>query len=144
MLNKQIVMGRLTQHPELKTTQSGISVCRFTIASDDDVKRSDGTRDTDFVECVAWRGTAEFVSKFFEKGRMILVVGRPKTKRYEDKNGVTHKTVELRVDDVYFADSKPAANSEQKPPFADTSSDPGDPDEPTGFMDIYTEDDVPF
>lgn len=144
MLNKQIVMGRLTHTPELKTTQNGISVCSFTIASDDDVKRSDGTRDTDFVDCVAWRGTAELIAKFMKKGRLITVVGRPKAKRYEDKNGVTHKTVELKVDDVYFADSRPATDNEPKPPFAASSSDPGDTDEPTGFMDIYTEDDVPF
>ena len=141
MLNRQIVMGRLTQHPELKTTKSGVSVCSFTIASDDDVKRSDGTRDTDFVDCVAWRGTAELISKFMQKGRLIVVDGRPKVKRYEDKNGVAHKTVELRVDNVYFADSKPAADNEQKPPFEAPST---DPDEPTGFMDIYAEDDVPF
>ena len=141
MLNKQIVMGRLTQHPELKTTKSGLSVCNFTIASDDDVKRSDGTRDTDFVDCVAWRGTAELISKFMQKGRTIVVVGRPKAKRYEDKNGVAHKTVELRVDDVYFADSKPAANNEQKPPFEAPSTDPEDP---TGFIDIPVDEDLPF
>lgn len=141
MMNIQIVMGRLTQHPELKTTKSGVSVCSFTIASDDDVKRSDGTRDTDFVDCVAWRGTAELIAKFMKKGRLITVVGRPKVKRYEDKNGVAHKTVELRVDNVYFADSKPAANNEQKPPFEAPTT---DPDEPTGFVDIFADEDVPF
>lgn len=143
MLNKQIVQGRLTRDPELKTTQNGVSVCRFTIASDDDVKRADGTRDTDFVDCVAWRGTAEFVSKFTDKGRMIVVVGRPKTNRYDDKNGVSHKTVELRVDDVYFADSKPATNNEQTAPIPA----PADaPSAPAGFMDVDVDpdEDLPF
>lgn len=142
MLNKQIVMGRLTKHPELKTTQTGVSVCSFTIASDDDVKRADGTRDTDFVDCVAWRGTAEFVSKFMEKGRLIVVEGRPKTKRFEDKNGVSHKTVEIRVDSVYFADSKPAPNNEQTAP---TPAPATVPSAPADFVEADGEDeDMPF
>jgi single-strand DNA-binding protein len=141
MLNKQIVQGRLTHHPELKTTQTGVSVCSFTIASDDDVKRSDGTRDTDFIDCVAWRGTAELVSKFMEKGRLITVVGRPKMKRYEDKNGVSHKTVELRVDDVYFSDSKPAQNNVQTAPTAPATV----PSAPADFVEVDGEDeDLPF
>ena len=141
MLNKQIVMGRLTHHPELKTTQNGVSVCSFSIASDDDVKRNDGTRDTDFIDCVAWRSTAEFVSKFMEKGRLIVVEGRPKTKRYDDKNGVSHKTVEIRVDNVYFADSKPAANNAQDAPApapATTQSAPVD------FMDVDDDEELPI
>lgn len=141
MYNHQTVMGRLTHNPELKTTRDGVSVCNFTIASEDDVKRSDGTRDTDFIDCVAWRNNAEFVGKFFQKGRMILVSGRPKMKRYKDKNGVDHKTVELRVDSAYFADSKPAANNEQKPPFEAPST---DPDDPTEFMEILADEDLPF
>lgn len=141
MMNIQIVQGRLAHHPELKTTKDGISVCSFTIACDDDVKRSDGTRDTDFIDCVAWRKTAEFVGKFMQKGRLINVVGRPKMKRYKDKNGVSHKTVELRADNVYFADSKPAANSEQAAPFAAPSADPSDP---ADFIDVLADEDLPF
>lgn len=141
MLNKQIVMGRLTRHPELKTTQTGVSVCSFTIASDDDVKRADGTRDTDFIDCVAWRGTAEFVSKFMEKGSLITVVGRPKMKRYEDKNGVSHKTVELRVDDVYFASSKPAQNNEQT---ALTPAPATMPSDPADFVEVDEDEHLPF
>ena len=106
MLNKQITQGRFTADPELKTTQSGIPVCSFTIASEDDVKQKDGTRATDFIDCVAWRGTAEFISKYFAKGQMILVMGRPKPRTYKDKNDVTHKVTELRVESVYFSDSK--------------------------------------
>ena len=141
MLNRQIVMGRLTHHPELKTTPSGVSVCSFTIACDDDVKRRDGTRDTDFIDCVAWRGTAEIVGKFMKKGRLIVVDGRPKIKRYKDKDGVTHKTVELRADNVYFAGNKPATDNEQRPPSEAPSNDPSDP---TGFVDIFADEDVPF
>jgi len=139
MLNKQIVMGRLTRNPELKTTQTGVSVCRFSIASDDDVKRSDGTRETDFIDCVAWRGTAEFVSKFMEKGRLIVVEGRPKVKRYDDKNGVSHKTVELRADSVYFADSKPAPNNEQAAPNPAPV-----PSAPADFVEMDEDEDLPF
>lgn len=106
MLSKQITQGRFTADPELKTTQSGVPVCSFTIASEDDVKQKDGTRATDFIDCVAWRGTAEFISKYFTKGQMILVMGRPKPRTYKDKNDVTHKVTELRVETAYFCDSK--------------------------------------
>ena len=106
MLNKQITQGRLVAYPELKTTPNGKSVCTFTIASDEDMKRPDGTRATDFIDCVAWGQRAEFVCKFLEKGQMVIVEGRPKPRTYKDKNDVTHKITELRVDAVYFADSK--------------------------------------
>ena len=110
MLNKHIAMGRLTADPELKTTQSGIPVCSFTIASDDDVKQKDGTRATDFIDCVAWRGTAEFVSKYFAKGQLIVIMGRPKKRSYDDKNGVRHTITETVVETAYFADSKKATD----------------------------------
>lgn len=139
MLNKQIVMGRLTHNPELKTTQSGVPVCSFTIASDEDIKREDGSRDTDFVDCVAWRGKAEFVSRYFTKGQMITIVGRPKKRSYEDKNGVKHTVTETRVDEAYFADSKRAADTEQAAPSAPTT-----PIAQGGFVEVYDEDDLPF
>lgn len=138
MLNKQIVTGRLTHTPELKTTQSGVSVCSFTIASDEDIKREDGTRDTDFVDCVAWRGKADFVSRYFTKGQMITIVGRPKKRSYEDKNGVKHTVTETRVDEVYFADSKRAEGAEQSAPAAATPIAQG------GFMEVDDDDDLPF
>ena len=80
MLNKQITEGRLTANPELKMTPSGTPVCSFTIASDEDIKREDGTRATDFIDCVAWNKTAEFVSKFLTKGRLVIVEGRTKSR----------------------------------------------------------------
>ncbi len=121
MLNEQITMGRLTATPELKRTASGIPVTSFTIASDEDRKREDGTVPTDFVDCVAWRGTAEFICKYMTKGRLIVVKGRPKARKYKDKNDVTHKVVELVVQDVYFCDSKrsdDASTQQQAAPSA--------------------------
>lgn len=106
MLNKSIVMGRFVSDPELKTTGSGTSVCSFTLACDRDYKPKEGERETDWIDVVAWRGTADFVSKYFGKGRMAVVEGRIQTRTYEDKNGNKRKATELVADNVYFADSK--------------------------------------
>lgn len=139
MLNKQITQGRLVARPEMKTTPSGKSVCTFTIASDEDVKRPDGTRATDFIDCVAWGQRADFVCNFLEKGRMVIVEGRPKPRMYKDKNDVTHKVTELRVDSVYFADSKKDTNAspENQNPAAPTIQ-AGD------FEEIDDDEDLPF
>lgn len=123
MLNEQITMGRLTATPELKRTASGIPVTSFTIASDEDRKREDGTVPTDFVDCVAWRGTAEFICKYMTKGRLIVVKGRPKARKYKDKNDVTHKVVELVVQDVYFCDSKRVEDDGSPQPAPPAASD---------------------
>lgn len=138
MLNRQITMGRLTSNPELKTTQSGVSVCSFTIASEEDIRREDNTRDTDFVDCVAWRQTAEFISRYMQKGRMIVVEGRPKTRKYKDKNDVTHKVTELRVDRAYPADSKPQNGSQESQPKNYAEPEGGD------FVEINDDTDLPF
>ena len=139
MLNKQITQGRLTATPELKVTPSGTPVCSFTIASDEDIKRPDGTRATDFIDCVAWGPRAEFVSKYLEKGRMVIVEGRPKPRIYKDKNETTHKVTELRVDSVYFADSKRETDQntgtqEAAAPYTDGSA----------FVEYTGDDDLPF
>ena len=131
MLNKQITQGRIVAQPELKTTQNGKSVCTFTIASDEDMKREDGTRATDFIDCVAWGPRADFASKYLQKGRMVVVEGRPKTRTYKDKNDVTHKVTELRVDSIYFADSKKEQNTETA-------------DQTGNFEEITNDDDLPF
>ena len=102
MLNIQITAGRLTATPELRYSKSNKPVCSFTVASDDDRKNEDGTRNTDFVDCVAWNGQAEFITKYLTKGRFVIVVGRPKTRTYKDKNDVTHKVTELVVDKIYL------------------------------------------
>lgn len=112
MLNQIVIMGRLTRDVELRHTSNGIAVASFSIACDRDRKNENGERDTDFVECVAWRNTAEFVSRFFSKGRMAVVAGRLQIRQWTDKEGNKRRTAEIVADDVYFGDSKPTQTSE--------------------------------
>lgn len=106
MLNKVIVMGRMVRNPELRRTNSGTAVASFTIACDRDFKSDGGEHDADFIECVAWRNTAEFVSKYFAKGRMAVVSGRLQTRNWTDKEGNKRKATEIVAERVYFGDSK--------------------------------------
>lgn len=106
MLNKVIVMGRLVRDPELRRTNSGTAVASFTIACDRDFKSDGGEREADFIECVAWRNTAEFVSKYFAKGRMAVVSGRLQPRNWTDKEGNKRKETEIVAESVYFGDSK--------------------------------------
>lgn len=107
MLNKVFIMGRLTRDPELRRTQSGTAVASFSLAVDRDFKDKDtGERQTDFLDCVAWRQTGEFVSQYFTKGRMAVVEGRLQVRSYTDKDGNNRRTVEIVCDHVYFGDSK--------------------------------------
>lgn len=106
MLNKWIGMGRLTKDPELRRTGNGTAVTSFTIAVDRDRKGKDGEKETDFVDVVAWRQTAEFVSKYFAKGRMAVVEGRLQFREYTDREGNKRKATEIVADNVYFGDSK--------------------------------------
>lgn len=108
MLNNVTIMGRMTADPELRKTGGGTSVTTFTLACERDFK-SDGEKQTDFFEVVAWKHTAEFVSKYFGKGRMAVVSGRLQTRSWTDKDGNKRKAVEVVADNVYFADSKTAA-----------------------------------
>ena len=107
MLNKIILMGRLTRDPELRRTGSGIAVTSFTVAVDRDFAPKDGSeRETDFIDCVAWRQTGEFVSKYFTKGRMAIVEGRLQTRDWTDKEGNKRVATEVVAENVYFGDSK--------------------------------------
>lgn len=106
MLNKAILMGRLTRDPELRTTQSGAAVCSFVIAVDRSFKDKDGERKSDFINCVAWNRTGEFVSKSFTKGKMIAVVGSIQTRQYQDRNGNNRTATEIVVEDVNFCGDK--------------------------------------
>lgn len=106
MLNKIVLMGRLTRDPELRRTQSGTAVASFTLAVDRDYKPQDGERETDFIDIVAWRGTAEFVSKYFSKGRMAVVEGRLQGRDWKDRDGNNRRSYEVIADNVYFGDSK--------------------------------------
>ena len=112
MLNKIFIMGRLTRDPELKTTQSGVSVVSFTLAVDRDFKnKQTGEKECDFINCQAWRNTAEFISKYFSKGRMAVAEGRLQMRNYEDKNGNKRIAAEVIVDQMHFGDAKPEGNS---------------------------------
>ena len=107
MLNHITVMGRLTRDPELRRTGSGIAVASFTVAVDRDFAPKDGgDRECDFIDCVAWRQTGEFVSKYFTKGRMAVVSGRLQIRSWTDKDGNKRRTAEIVADNVYFGDSK--------------------------------------
>ena len=111
MLNKIFIMGRLTRDPELRRTQNGTAVAGFALAVDRDYKNADGTKETDFIEVVAWRSNAEFVSKYFTKGRMAIVEGRLQIRDWTDKDGNKRRNAEVVADNVYFGDSKKEGDS---------------------------------
>ena len=107
MLNHITIMGRLTRDPELRRTGSGVAVASFTVAVDRDFGgRDGGERETDFIDCVAWRQTGEFVSKYFTKGSMIVVSGRLQIRSWTDKDGNKRRTAEVVADNCYFGESK--------------------------------------
>ena len=108
MLNHIVLMGRLTRDPELRRTGSGVAVASFTLAVDRDFggNRETGERETDFIDIVAWRSTAEFVSKCFSKGRMAVVSGRLQIRNWNDKDGNKRRSAEVVADNVYFGDSR--------------------------------------
>ena len=106
MLNHNTIMGRLTRDPELRRTGTGVAVASFTLAVDRDFGKNDnGERETDFIDCVAWRQTGEFVSKYFTKGRMAVVSGRLQIRGWTDKDGNKRRSAEVVADNVYFGDS---------------------------------------
>jgi single-strand DNA-binding protein len=111
MLNHISIAGRLTKDPELRRTNTGVAVTSFTVAVDRDFKEKNGEKETDFIECVAWRNTAEFVEKYFSKGKMAIVAGRLQIRSWTDKDGNKRKTAEVVADNVYFGDSKSDNNS---------------------------------
>ena len=104
MLNKCFLLGRMTKDPEIRRTNGGTAVTSFTLAVDRDFK-TNGEKETDFIEVVAWRNTAEFVSKYFSKGRMAIVEGRLQIREWTDKSGNKRRTAEVVADNVYFGDS---------------------------------------
>ena len=112
MLNHITIMGRLTRDPELRRTGSGIAVASFTVAVDRDfAPRDGGERETDFIDCVAWRQTGEFVSKYFTKGSMAVVSGRLQIRGWTDKDGNKRRTAEVVADNVYFGESRRSSES---------------------------------
>ena len=111
MLNHIVIMGRLTRDPELRRTGSGVAVTSFTLAVDRDFTGKDNEKETDFIDCVAWRSAGEFVSKYFTKGRMACVSGRLQLRSWTDKDGGKRRSAEVIADSVYFADSKNASEN---------------------------------
>ena len=141
MLNKVVLMGRLTKDPELRRTGSGTAVTSLSLACDRDFKSQSGDKETDFIEVVAWKNTAEFVSKYFSKGRMAVVEGRLQIRDWTDKAGNKRTTAEVVADNVYFADSKRSeSNENQKENFNALSGRLND-----DFVPISEEDgEIPF
>ena len=131
MINTAILMGRLTSDPELKTTNSGVSVTRFNIAVDRRFQKQGEEKQTDFISIQAWRQTAEFICRYFHKGSMIALRGSIQTNRYEDKDGNKRTSFEVVTDEVSFCGSK--AESESKSNTADVD-----------FEEIPVSDDLPF
>ena len=105
-LNRIVLMGRLTRDPELRRTQSGTPVTSFSLAVDRDFKSQSGEKETDFIDIVAWRNTAEFVCNYFTKGRMAVVEGRLQIRDWKDRDGNNRRSAEVVADNVYFGDSK--------------------------------------
>ena len=151
MLNKIFIMGRLTRDPEFRRTQNGIAVTSFTLAVDRDFKNADGTKDTDFIDVVAWRNTAEFVSKYFSKGRMIVVSGSLQSRKWQDRNGQNRISWEVIADNVYFGDSKrdsagDMGGSYAAPAYTAPAGGYSAPvgGGPSGFTEIEDDGDLPF
>ena len=116
MLNKAILMGRLTRDPELRHTQSNTAVCSFRLAVDRDRKGSNGERQTDFIDCTAWGKTAEFVSQWFHQGSLAIAVGRIQSRQWQDKDGSNRTAIEINCDEVLFGETKKQAEK-QKPAY---------------------------
>ncbi|MEG0779472.1 MAG: single-stranded DNA-binding protein [Oscillospiraceae bacterium] len=118
MLNHIFIMGRLTRDPELRRTQNGTAVTSFSLAVDRDFKSQSGEKETDFIDVVAWRQTAEFVAKYFAKGRMAVVEGRLQLRDWTDKDGGKRRSAEVVAENVYFGDSKPGGAAPAGDSFA--------------------------
>lgn len=139
MLNNAVIMGRLTNAPELRATPNGNKVISFTVA----VTRNYKEDQADFIDCVAWKGTAEFISKYFRKGSMIAVVGSIQTRNFEDSNGNKRKAVEILVDEANFCGSK--AENESTAPTGVIQTTPNKLDvNVADFEEISSDDDLPF
>ncbi len=138
MFNKAILMGRIAHNLELKTTPGGLSVLSFRIAVDRAYQAQGEERKTDFFNIVAWRSTAEFISKYFSKGRMIMVEGELQTRQYVDKNGSTQNVVELVVSSAHFTGEKKEQAAAAAPPTSAPTQNNAD------FADTEIDDDYPF
>ena len=148
MLNHITIMGRLTRDPELRRTQAGVSVCTFTVAVDRDFQSRDAQdKQADFIDVVAWRQTAEFVSKYFSKGRMIVVDGSLQSRKWQDKSGQNRTSWEVMANNIYFGDSKRDSGYSGDTGYSAPTHDyaPMEPSAPSSFAEIDDEDgELPF
>ena len=149
MLNKVIIMGRLTRDPDFKQTQSGVAICKFSVAVERQFKdKMTGERQTDFLDCTAFRGTAEFVSRYFSKGNMILVEGNIQNNNYTDNNGVKHYSHNIMVENVSFCGSKNESNNSQTEQAPAVQDQPVLPENVQNaveqFEEIVSDGEVPF
>lgn len=144
MLNKAILVGRLTRDPELKSTQSGVSVLNFTVAVQRKYKDAKGERQSDFINCVAFRQTADFISNYFKKGNMISIDGSIQTRSWDDNEGKRRYATEVVVNDAGFVESRRDSESSVQT-HNNTFADEGSlPEMPTEFGSDATDDDLPF
>jgi single-strand DNA-binding protein len=142
MINRVILMGRVTHDLELKQTPSGVSVLSFTVAIERKYSKQGEEKQTDFINCVAWRQQAEFIAKYFGKGRMIALEGNLRTRTYEDKNGSKHYVTEVYVDSVSFTgESKQDGSTQQSQPAQNQAAIIGDLSD---FEEVLSDDGVPF
>ena len=139
MLNRVVLMGRLTAEPELKTTNSGVSVVSFNIAVDRNYCKQGEERETDFIAIVAWRQTAEFICKYFAKGQLIALEGSLQTRSYQDRDGNNRTVTEVVADNVFFTGDKREKNNTQATPEPKQTS-----YEQTDFEELPDSDDLPF
>lgn len=149
MLNVVALMGRLTADPELKTTQSGLSVCRFSLAVDRNFVKAGTERQTDFINCIAWRSTAEFISRYFVKGQLMALNGSIQTGSYTDNNGNKRYTFDVVVDNVHFTGDRREGGSQSSgyspAPRQDTAPAPTYSSGSAGdFQEMPLDDDLPF
>ena len=143
MINNVVLMGRLVATPELRSTGTGVSVSSFTLAVDRSYAKQGEQRQADFIDCVAWRSTAEFITKYFQKGSMIAVTGSIQTRNYEDKNGNKRKAVEVIVDNVSFCGSK-AESGTVNPAFSQPAPSYASADNSDFEEIVDDDDDLPF
>ena len=145
MLNHIVIMGRLTRDPELRTTSSGVAVASFSVAVERDYSgRDGGERQTDFIDCVAWRSTGEFISKYFAKGNMICVSGRLQIRNWTDQNNATRRQAEIVVDNAYFCESKKSRESGYAPAPVSAPSAPAAPSAASAGFDASVSSVSPF
>lgn len=147
MLNNITIMGRLTKDPELRYTQNGTAVTSFTLAVERDYSGKDSEKQVDFIDCLAWRHTAEFLAKYFSRGRMVVAAGRLQVRLWEDKNGNKRKAVEVVAENVYFGDSKKESDGSGYQSQYNTTSQASNA--PSSVYDGFTEldgedDELPF